>query len=170
MSQIASDARSQPAAETATQAKDNISASTAAAGGAVAGAAGAGAAALAAAPSKAKEAVSGGTATSTSDASELQKQLDAARAEIEKLKLQLKKAGAEGGSSSRSVAFKEEPSAALSQSIKEAQVEGVAFNKVVMISALVFVFTWCASCYVSVLRLSTSADGLLWRGAGRLFF
>lgn len=151
LSQVASDARSQPASETAAQAKDSVSATTIAAGSAAAGAAGVAGAALAAAPSKAKEAVSGtsnSAATATDGSStELQKQLDAAKAEIERLKLQLKKAGVDAGSSgdsrTRSVAFKDEPSAALSQSIKEAQVEGVAFEKVVMISALVFIFTWC---------------------------
>lgn len=69
--------------------------------------------------------------------------LNEARAEIERLRVQLKKTGTDSSGSQKSVAFKEEPSAALSHSIKEAQVEGVALDKVVMISAIVFVVTWC---------------------------
>lgn len=152
ISQIASDARSQPAGETAHQAKDSISASTAAAGAAVAGAAGAaGAGAMAA-----KDKVTGGSQQqqqqeapqqSDSTSEDLQKKLNEAKAEIEKLKAQLKEssngaASRPGQGQQRSVAFQDEPSAALSQSIKEAQVDGVAFNHVIMISIAVFIFTW----------------------------
>lgn len=143
--QIASDASSQPMSETASQAKDTLSTQAAAAGAAVAGMAAAGASAIAAAPTKAKEVVAGSSsATPTSDASDLQKQLNEALEEIKRLKEQLKSSQANGdaGLRQRNVTFKEEPSAALQQSIKEAQVEGVAMPKVLLICLLVFLFTW----------------------------